>query len=126
MCGSAAESITDSCAHSIHRALVGNADISGQRRPRNRVDTVAVDCRLPIQSNRGIIQDDFGGETAHRSRDLGDSHQRAHINHLGTCEYQDRTSLPPYLGQPHFSARHSSPHDSASSQNASGRSGCRR
>ena len=88
------------------------------------MDAVAVDDRRAIEPGI-VLEANFRRDVADRRRHLGDRHECAHIDDLGSRQYQNGPALPTDLGQPDLTAVHSSVHASASVQNESGRSGCR-
>ena len=96
-----------------------------ERRLRDRVETIAVDHRWSLEAGLLVVDGDLGGDVTDRSRDLGDGHERTHIDDFRSGQHEDRPSLATRFSEPDLAPDHSSVQASTSDQNGSGRSGRR-
>ena len=87
-----------------------------------RLDGVGVDDRGTVETNRVMIQSYLDRQSADPCGDLGDRHQRPHVEHLVTREDEHGSPLAGTLGEPHLAAVHDQP--LASSHGSSSSSGC--
>ena len=120
---SATERVADRRADPAHNVVADPTDRTGQRRLGDRVKTVAVDDRGPVQANLDMVEVNLCGQPPDRSGDLGHRNETANVEHLGSCEEQDGSPLATNLGQPNLATVHGSPQASASVQKESARSG---
>src|SRR5919106_760950 len=124
--GLAAERVADRRADLAHGVVADLPDRPGECLLSDCVDAVAVDDRWSVEPDLRVIDVDLSRKATNRRGDLGDRDQIAHVDDLRPCHDNDRSLLAAHPSQPQLPSPHSSPHASASVQNASGRSGCRR
>ncbi len=107
---SAAERVTDRRADPLH----GVAAKCPTRPVSDPCSTVwrpsqLIDDRQPVQPDLAVVDVDVFSQTTDGGSDLGERHEAASIEHLGSGQRQDRPPLPTNFGQPDFAASRGSP-----------------
>ena len=122
-CRLATECVADRRTDSFQGRIVDSPNVRRQRRPRDRVEAIAVDHGWSVKASRFVIEVDFRSYAAAGSGDLSDGHESTHVDDLWASENEDRPSFVADLREPDVAARHSSVQASTSDQKGSGRSG---
>lgn len=120
---SAAEGVGQRRAHPLERVLVHLTHACREHRLRDRVQAVAVDDRLALESDPHVVELDLRREAPGRRRDFGDRDERSKVDDLVAGEHEDRATLATDLGQPDLAAVHASCQASARAQKSSTFSG---
>jgi len=121
---SATNRVADRRADLAHSVVADSSDRSGERCLSDRVKTIAVDGGRPSQSDLHMVDLNLCGKTPDRSGYLRHRNEIPNVEHFGSREQQNGSSLATDLSQPNLAASHGSPHASASVQKVPPRSGC--
>lgn len=99
------------------------SDGSGERSLGERMKTIAVDDRRPVETGPNVVESNLRGQSTDRSGYFRHGDEFPDVDHLRSREHEYGSTLSTNVGQPQLTAFQVSPHVSASLQNVSARSG---
>jgi len=123
---SATKRVADRRADLGQDVIADLSDRTGERCLSDRVEAVAVDGRGSLQANLDVVDGNLRCQTPDRCGHLGNGHELADVEDLGSREQENGSPLATDLHQPELAAPHGSPHASAAVQKVPPRSGCLR